>query len=408
MAISAKRVSERLAGSAELALLDVREQGVHYRGHPFYRLLRAALAPGADDRRPGAAQERADRRAGRRQRRAGGEVRHDASHELGYADVSMLEGGCAGWKEAGLELFSGVNVPSKAFGEFVEHHYETPRIPARELLDLQAKKQKMVILDSRPFEEYRRMNIPGGIDVPGAELAWRVHDLAPDPDTLVVVNCAGRTRSIIGCQSLRNAGIPNRVVALKDGTMGWDLAGLECERGSERVAAPPSSQGRDKALAAARAGRFALRREVRIPQAGRGVACRSCAHAVPARRAHPRGVREVAHRRLAPRAGRPAGAGERRVRRRAQRARRADRPRARARGDDRLVAQPDGLERRLRARRCFRLRDGIRSAPLRRASRSGRRPPASDGATVLDLSTSLRFYHSHVPGAWWGVRSRLR
>ena len=103
----------------------------------------------------------------------------------------------------------------------------------------------MVILDSRPFEEYHRMNIPGGIDVPGAELAWRVHDLAPDPDTLVVVNCAGRTRSIIGCQSLRNAGIPNRVVALKDGTMGWDLAGLECERGSiaRRAAALPDGPG---------------------------------------------------------------------------------------------------------------------------------------------------------------------
>src|SRR5258705_3236459 len=98
----------------------------------------------------------------------------------------------------------------------------------------------MVILDSRPFEEYRRMSIPGAINVPGAELAWRVHDLAPEPDTLVVVNCAGRTRSIIGCQSLRNAGIPNRVVALKDGTMGWDLAGFECEHGAGRVAPAPT------------------------------------------------------------------------------------------------------------------------------------------------------------------------
>ena len=30
-----------------------------------------------------------------------------------------------------------------------------------------------------------------------------------------------------------------------------------------------------------------------------------------------------------------------------------------------------------------------------------------EGATVLDLSTSLRFHHAHIPGAWWGVRSRL-
>ena len=111
--------------------------------------------------------------------------------------------------------------------------------------------KKLVILDSRPFEEYHRMNIPGGIDAPGAELAWRVHDLAPDPGTLVVVNCAGRTRSIIGCQSLRNAGIPNEVVALKDGTMGWELAGFECERGQTRVAPPPSEEGRKRARAMA-------------------------------------------------------------------------------------------------------------------------------------------------------------
>ena len=31
-----------------------------------------------------------------------------------------------------------------------------------------------------------------------------------------------------------------------------------------------------------------------------------------------------------------------------------------------------------------------------------------EGASVLDLSTSLRFTRSHIPGAWWGVRSRLR
>ena len=69
------------------------------------------------------------------------------------------------------------------------------------------------------------MNIPNGIDVPGAELAYRIHDLAPNPETTVVVNCAGRTRSIIGAQSLINAGVPNPVVALENGTMGWHLAG---------------------------------------------------------------------------------------------------------------------------------------------------------------------------------------
>ncbi|HSA88839.1 MAG TPA: rhodanese-like domain-containing protein, partial [Burkholderiales bacterium] len=167
-AVSARRVSELLAGSGELALLDVREQGVHYRGHPFFacsaplsrlELLIRDLVPrrtvpvvvldGGNEDLAGKAEEKL--------------------RELGYTEVSILEGGCTGWKRAGLELFSGVNVPSKAFGEFVEHHYGTPRIAPGELKRLLEFK-KVVVVDSRPFEEYQRMNIPGGIDVPGAEL----------------------------------------------------------------------------------------------------------------------------------------------------------------------------------------------------------------------------------------------
>ena len=67
--------------------------------------------------------------------------------------------------------------------------------------------------------------------MPGAELVLRVRDIAPSPDTTIVVNCAGRTRSIIGAQSLINAGIPNKVVALRNGTMGWHLAGFTCDKG---------------------------------------------------------------------------------------------------------------------------------------------------------------------------------
>jgi len=119
---------------------------------------------------------------------------------MGYKDISYLEGGVKAWEKAGFEVFSGVNVPSKAFGEFVEHTYDTPRIPALDVQKMIDDGEDMVVLDSRPMSEFRSMNIPMGVDVPGAELALRVHDIAPNPETIVVVNCAGRTRSIIGCQ----------------------------------------------------------------------------------------------------------------------------------------------------------------------------------------------------------------
>lgn len=160
----------------------------------------------------------------------------------GYTNLFTLPGGSKAWGDAGFELFSGLNVPSKVFGEFVEHTYDTPRIEAAELKKLMDEGQDLIILDSRPMQEYNAMNIPGGIDAPGAELVYRGKDAIPSDDTLVIVNCAGRTRSIIGCQSLVNAGLPNKVMALKDGTMGWHLAGLKLEKGSTRTVPAPSEE----------------------------------------------------------------------------------------------------------------------------------------------------------------------
>ena len=239
--VSAEDLRARITGSDELALLDVRETGVFSTNHilaarsvPLSRLeiMIDDLAPRKSvpivvcDGGGGLAERAAEKLAG-----------------FGYTDVSVLAGGIDGWKDAGYVLFSGVNVPSKAFGEFVEHLEDTPNISAEELHGLIEGDADLVVLDSRPYDEYHRMNIPTGIDAPGAELVYRVHDMAPDPATLVVVNCAGRTRSIIGAQSLINAGIPNKVVALTNGTMGWVLAGYECGKGSTDVAPPPGDAG---------------------------------------------------------------------------------------------------------------------------------------------------------------------
>jgi len=169
----------------------------------------------------------------------------------GYSDVAILDGGIGAWEAAGFEVFSGVNVPSKAFGEFVEHASGTPSITAAELETLLREKADVVVLDSRPFDEYSRVSIPSGINVPGAELVLRAREIAPSPGTMVVVNCAGRTRSIIGAQSLINAGLPNKVVALRNGTMGWSLAGFTCDSGKSRRAPEVSSKTRDWARQAA-------------------------------------------------------------------------------------------------------------------------------------------------------------
>ena len=231
--IDSESLRHRLNGRDEIALLDVREQGAFGQCHLFHAistpLSRLELqVPRLLPRRsvPVVVSAGGDATLG--------ESGVEALARLGYDDIALCPDAPEAWGEAGFTLYSGINVPSKAFGEAVEHFFATPSVDAASLKAMQDNGDDLVVLDSRTEAEYRNMNIPQGVSVPGGELAYRVRDLAPAPDTTVIVNCAGRTRSIIGAQSVINSGIPNRVLALENGTMGWHLAGLELEHGSER------------------------------------------------------------------------------------------------------------------------------------------------------------------------------
>jgi rhodanese-related sulfurtransferase len=248
--VSPQELRDWIIDEEELALLDVREEGVFGNdGHLLFAVCMPLSHLEID------ILERVPRKSVRMALCDGGEgLAERAAEKLarwGYTNISVLEGGVPGWERAGFVVFRGVNVPSKAFGEFVEHQSETPSVSADELKAMIDRGDNMVVLDSRPWGEYRRMSIPTGIDCPGAELAYRVHDIVSDPETTIVVNCAGRTRSIIGAQSLINAGVTNKVVALRNGTMGWALAGYDLDQGADRQFPDISSKGREDALAVA-------------------------------------------------------------------------------------------------------------------------------------------------------------
>ncbi|KVN90629.1 rhodanese-related sulfurtransferase [Burkholderia ubonensis] len=233
-AASYQDVRARLLAGDEIALIDVREEDPYAQGHPLWaaNFPLSKLELDAWTRIPrrdtpivvygdAAGEDLAPRAAAR-------------LAQLGYGDVRLLDGGLAGWRAAGGELFIDVNVPSKSFGEWVEAERHTPSLSAQEVQALIDARADVVIVDARRFDEYRTMNIPTSTSVPGAELVLRVRALAPDPATRVIVNCAGRTRSIIGTQSLINAGLPNPVAALRNGTIGWTLAGQALEHGAAR------------------------------------------------------------------------------------------------------------------------------------------------------------------------------
>ncbi|PJI97895.1 rhodanese-related sulfurtransferase [Acidovorax sp. 69] len=244
------QVREALLARHEIALLDVREEDPFAQNHPLFAANLPASKIELD------AWARIPRRDTFIVVYDNGEGLAEPAarklQKLGYTQVTLLAGGLQGWSDAGGELFIDVNVPSKSFGELVESVRHTPSLGAEEVQALIDANADVVVLDVRRYDEYHTMNIPTGVSVPGAELVLRAQALAPHPATQIIVNCAGRTRSIIGTQSLVNAGIPNPVAALRNGTIGWLLAGQALERGATRRFDPTVHADRERAPQQAR------------------------------------------------------------------------------------------------------------------------------------------------------------
>jgi rhodanese-related sulfurtransferase len=255
--IDPKTLKSWLHEGGEIALLDVREHGQYGEAHLFYgiplpfsrleldapRLVprRSVRVVAYDDGDSDVAERAAERLAA-----------------LRYTDVHVLQGGTRAWKAAGHALFAGVNLPSKTFGELAEEVYHTPRISADQLAGMLARNENVVVLDGRPVSEFHKMNIPTATCCPNGELAYRVRQLVPDTTTPIVINCAGRTRSIIGAQTLINLGLPNPVYALENGTQGWYLKDHLLEHGGTRRYPADSGNADLRPAAQALAERFGV------------------------------------------------------------------------------------------------------------------------------------------------------
>ena len=392
-----------IMGGGELAILDAREEGEFGTSHLFWAvpcpLSRAELrAPGLLPNK-GARVVCVDDGRGLAERLGGW------LEAQGHTDVLVLAGGTAAWAAAGCVLFSGVNVPSKAFGEWVEHHFGTESVDAPELEAWIAAGRDMVVLDSRTVEEFRRMSIPTGVSVPGGELAYRIGDLVPRPETLVVVNCAGRTRSIMGAESLRQAGIPNRVVALRNGTMGWELAGLVCDRGQPASFVPGTPATLE--VARKRAEAFAARSGVRVIDRAGLAAFRAEA----GRTLYLLDVRDPVEFAAGAVPGSINAPGGQLVQ--------ATDAWIGVRGARIVLIDDDGVRARMSAAwlrqmgpaDVFVAEGALADAVVPPAAAAPGVAPVTvvvpAGALVIDLARSIDFRDGHIPGAVWGVRTRL-
>jgi len=419
--VTAAQLQRMLGDGQELALLDVRDGGVYSAGHIFWaasmplarmEYLADAMVPRRDTRMvlvddgDGLAQTAGERLAA-----------------WGYSGVALLEGGMPGWRQAGFQVFSGVYVPSKAFGEFVEHACGTPHITPATLEEWQRTGKDMVLLDSRPYEEYHLYSLPGGIDCPGAELVHRAFGLAPSEQTTIVVNCAGRTRGIIGAQSLINAGLPNPVVVVDNGAQGWTLHGGSLAQGRTEFVPPPTTQALQQAVAASQriAQRFGVREIDHARLAQLRADTRRNLYVLDVRLPEEYAAGHLEGSRSAP-GGQLVQSTDHYVG---------------VRHACLVLVDDNGVRARVTAswliqmgwKDVYVLRDALRgSGPV--LLRGPERPKVLGDehldrvdwvsvlelkdlldrgqAAVVDLDTSLKYGQGHIPGAWFAVRSRLR
>ncbi|MBE2213951.1 MAG: sulfurtransferase [Opitutaceae bacterium] len=410
-------VRARIRDGREVAFLDLREAGPHGRAKPLFAVN---IPLGHLEERIHALVPRQstpiilfDAETGLSQRGA------EVLAALGYTEVVRVRGTLADWRRAGAELFRDTNVPSKAFGEWVEQEAHTPEISAEELKALRDRGEDVVVIDDRPFTEYRVATVPGSINVPGAELILRAQELQRSPDTLVVVHCAGRTRSLIGTQTLVNSGLFRRVVGLRDGNIGWHLAGFSLEHGADRRA-PVHLAPANHARARAAATHLAERTGVRFLTAAELARWEREADRHSLFKFDVRSPEEFAARRAPGFASAPGG----------QLIQATDEYigvlNARVvLGDDDGVraATTASWLRQLGFEQVAVLRDGLRDqlASLPTPERAWVRPPdvpqiepnslqsliGTPGVVVVDLRLSSEYAAGHIPGSWYAPRARL-
>jgi len=236
--ITPSALRELMQGEREWTLFDIREAAeadrAHIPGASFLprRMLESRLADFVQDRATTIVvyDEGGPRAA----------LAAAAIERAGYRDVRVVDGGARGWERAGLALASGSNVASKHFGESVWTNEHVPQLPPQTLHAWQASGKPHRVVDIRTPEEFRKAHIPGAAGAFGVDVGLCAADLART-SAPVIVHCAGRTRSIIACQTLRALGVPE-VYALEDGTMGWTLAGYELEPGDKGAVLQPSAE----------------------------------------------------------------------------------------------------------------------------------------------------------------------
>ncbi len=93
------------------------------------------------------------------------------------------------------------------------------------LCDKLARKEPLCLIDVRERDNWEKGHITGAQHLEKGVLELKIEEMAPDPETEIVLYCGGGSRAALAAESLQRMGY-KRVASLAGGFRGWKAAKL--------------------------------------------------------------------------------------------------------------------------------------------------------------------------------------
>ena len=143
-----------------------------------------------------------------------------------YCRSYIIKGDYKNWKKHKFPLWAGEYTFSKAFGEWIEITSNIKNLYAKELNKIHKKNHNYLQIDARPKKEFEKFSLPQSVQCSGGELPCYINN-KENLKKNYIVHCAGRTRSIIAYQTLKDFDFENKKYVLNGGTQNWVLNGYD-------------------------------------------------------------------------------------------------------------------------------------------------------------------------------------
>jgi len=116
-------------------------------------------------------------------------------------------------------------VPALAIGE----GFQTPAVTPDELAGLRGTPEELLVVDVRPFGEYKSGHVAGAINIPHTKLKKHLDELGQAKNG-VVLYCTSGKRTQLAEQTLLDHRVPH-VFHLEGGLAAWRQGGYEVHTG---------------------------------------------------------------------------------------------------------------------------------------------------------------------------------